>query len=134
MLREYRPKVVTTATSVWRTWKVKSMQPKITSNTAAVNNVIGFRFIGPDSRSFVGRGFVRVRRQDGAAQQQVLPDFFLQVQDQNILRVRRRENIFAHGLEGTRQRLQMRALDVNRGRGRIRHHLVCESRGFSLRE
>ena len=90
MLREYSPKVVTTATSVWRTWKVNNIQTKITSSTAAVISVIRFRFISANSESFVHRGrFGGLGRQDHAAQQ-IRPDFFLQVQDEDVLCVRGR--------------------------------------------
>src|SRR5439155_25998410 len=111
MLREYLPKVVTTATSVWRSWKVNNMQAKINSSTAPVARVIGFRFIGAHSTSFVGGGrFVDVRRQDRAAQEQVLPDFFLQIQRQDVLRVGGQQNVLADRFQGTGQRFQARTL------------------------
>src|SRR5207302_2325623 len=89
MLREYSPKVVTTATSVWRTWKVNNMQTKISSSTAAVISVIGFRFISANSKSFVRRGRFDVLGRNHAAQQ-IRPDFLLQVQDEDVLCVRGR--------------------------------------------
>src|SRR2546426_7919003 len=118
MLREYSPKVVTTATSVWRTWKVNNMQMKITSSTAAVISVIRFRFISANSESFVHRGrFGGFGRQDHAAQQ-IRPDFFLQVQDEDVLCVRGRYDILADGFQGARQRVEPQPLGIN-GRRRL---------------
>src|SRR3989442_13012002 len=110
MLREYSRRVVTTATSVWRTWKVNNMQMKITRSRAAVISVIRFRFISANSESFVHGGrFGGFGRQDHAAQQ-IRPVFFLQVQDEDVLCVRGRYDILADGFQGARQRVEPQPL------------------------
>src|SRR5690348_13187131 len=113
MLREYSPKVVTTATSVWRTWKVNNMQATITSKTPPVIKVMGFRFISANSKSSVRRGgFDGIRRQDHPAQQ-VTPDFFLEIQGENVLRVGGREHILADGFQRARERFQAGSLHID---------------------
>jgi len=59
--------VVTTATSVWRTWKVNNMQRKITSSTPLVTKVILFCFIG--GKSSVRGRFVHVRGRDDSIEE-----------------------------------------------------------------
>src|SRR6266571_7607909 len=126
-LCENRPKVVTTATSVWRTWKVNNMQRKISSSTPLVTNVILFCFIG--SESSVRRGFVHVRRRNDAIEE-VTADVFLQIQSQHVLRVGRREDILAGRRERTGERFEIGPGGVNRRRRLVGRHLIGKSRGL----
>src|SRR6185369_5886111 len=104
-LCEYRPKVVTTATSVWRTWKVNNMQRKITSSTPLVTNVILFCFIG--AKSSVRRCFVHVRRRDDAIDEEIGADVLFQIQSQHVLGVRRRKDVFVGRSKGTGERFEI---------------------------
>src|SRR6266567_8930673 len=112
-LCENRPKVVTTATSVWRTSKVNNMQRKITSSTPLVNNVILFCFIG--SQSSVRGRLVHVRGRNDL-REEVAADVFLQIQSQHVPSVCRREDILAGRSEGTGERFKIGPAGVNRRR------------------
>src|SRR6185503_9583281 len=130
-LCEYRPKVVTTATSVWRTWKVNNMQRKITSSTPLVTNVILFCFIG--SKSSVRRGSVHVRGRDDAVEE-VLSDVLLQVQSQHILSICRRADIFVGRCERGGEGLEIGPAGVHRRRRLVGRHLIDKSRRLPFGE
>src|SRR3974377_170215 len=108
MLREYLPKVVTTATSVCRTWKVKSIRAKISTRTAPVTILIGFRFIDEKLlKKLLLGGFAP------EPAQHIWGDFILQVQPDGILGIGGDDDIFAGGADGAGEGLQKGALRVD---------------------
>src|SRR5260221_14301551 len=97
------PKVVTTATSDWRTWKTKSSKAKIKISTAPMMMVKRFRLMGSM--------FVHVQVQ------KVFADLVFQVENHHVLRVRDEQDVFARVGRGSGERLEIRALLIDGRRG-----------------
>src|SRR5437879_286710 len=78
------PKVVTTATSDWRTWKTNSSRMKISSRTAPTIIVSAFLFI---KSSWFGSLDIDI--------QDVRADFVLEVELDHLVSIGREQNVFA---------------------------------------
>src|SRR5215813_9239351 len=101
-VRLMRPNVVTTATSVVRTWKTNSIASTTSDSTKATARVIRFCFMGGDSLGS-WRGKRRV--------QDVVADFVFEVQLEN-LRVGAQHDELPRAIAPTGHRLEIRSLGV----------------------
>src|SRR5579859_7601287 len=106
------PNVRTSATSDWRTWKVKSSSRKMTTSTAPTITFNKFLF-------FMSKSF-RVHVQ------KVRANFVFEVEDQNVLRVRNQQNIFARIFGRVREHRVISALFINQGSSFVRRDLIGE--------
>src|SRR6266850_2254490 len=116
-----RPKVVTTASSVLRTWKRNRSRMKINSDKAPTA-MRGLRFMFGVQSSFRLRG-----RQRNV--EDVVADFVLHVQEEDFLRVGREQpDEFSGAAAVAGERLQIGPLRVNLRRRLEGRHLVGEER------
>src|SRR6185503_12311108 len=104
-VRLIRPNVVTTATSVVRTWNTNSIASTTSDNTLATARVIRFCFMRGNLGLWGGHRLI---------EQVVRPNFVLQVQPEN-LRVRAQDDELPGVAGPADQRLEIRPLGIDVG-------------------
>src|SRR5437870_2347015 len=117
-----RPNVVTTASSVWRTWKTTRRKANNSKSSAPTAMVMGLRFMSREA-SLLGDGGQKRRAQEAVA------ELFFEVQLQHFLAIGGGPDKFAGVATITGEGEEPVALGVD-GRGSVvSRHLVGEE-GF----